>query len=341
MERTLIKKGKAITAKEIAQISGFSQAVVSRAFNPNTPIKKTTREKIQQIAKDNGYRPNAIARSLITNQSNIIGIVVGYLENQFYPLVVQEISKKLQKKNYHLLIFFAQNNEDTDNMVNSMLDYRVDGVIVASVSLSSKMIAQCYNAHIPIVLFNRIIHNSQCSWVETNNTDGARKIAQHLIGLGHTKIAFMAGDENASTSLQREKALIQTLSQHNLKLFKREVGNFDINTTIKATKKLVKGDMPDAIFAANDYMAIAVIDTLRYELNIRVPEDISVVGFDDVPQSSWGSYQLTTFKQPMNKMIDATLSFLLDNINNRKNTVHKLSLEGELVIRNTTKKINN
>jgi DNA-binding LacI/PurR family transcriptional regulator len=193
-----------VTAFDVARLAEVSQSAVSRAFTPGAAVAESTRQRILEAAKKLGYRPNAIARSLITNRSRIIGVVVSYFDNQFYPLVLELLSKELQLRGYHLLLFCTDSG-DADNLMHEILQYQVDGIVMASTTFSSPLARSCSEAGIPVVLFNRTARNSPSSTVASDNIAGGRLVADLLCAAGHRRIAYIAGLEDTSTSRDREQ----------------------------------------------------------------------------------------------------------------------------------------
>jgi DNA-binding LacI/PurR family transcriptional regulator len=306
----------AVTAVDVARLANVSQSAVSRTFTPGASVSEETRERVMQAAKQLGYRPNALARSLITRRSRIIALVMSYLDNQFYPLVIEKLSQKLQKQGYHVLMFISEGDE-TDGVLDEILQYQIDGIVMASAMLSPTVARQCADVGVPVVLFNRVpdlsafSRHSTCS-VTSDNFRGGQLAAELLVARGHQRIAFLAGLENSSTNLERERGFEQALKAAGTKVYRRAVGHYDFQHAQEATRALFagKGKPPDAVFVANDHMAIAAMDVLRQELGLSVPQDVSVVGFDDVPQAAWGSYRLTTIVQSVEKMVEATVALL-------------------------------
>jgi DNA-binding LacI/PurR family transcriptional regulator len=316
------------TAQDVAALAEVSQSAVSRTFTPGASVSEKTRAKVLQAAKKMGYRPNALARSLSTNQSRIIALVMSYLENQFYPLVIEHLSQELQKQGYHVLLFIGEtNNFDADAVLLNILQYQVDGIVMASATLSPTLAKNCANSGVPVVLFNRISEIGKpnlpnTSTVTSNNYEGGVLAAQSLIERGYKKIAFMAGLENSSTSIERERGFKDELKKSGLKIYRRAVGNYDFNEAKKATHELFKGEAPDAVFVANDHMAIAAMDVIRHELKLQIPKDVGLIGFDDIPQAAWDSYQLTTIAQPLRQMVDSTVHLLLGQIKTKISPSH-------------------
>ncbi|MCP5261569.1 MAG: LacI family DNA-binding transcriptional regulator [Rhodoferax sp.] len=306
-----------VTSLDVARLAQVSQSAVSRTFTPGASVSEATRVKVEEAARKLGYRPNAIARTLITRRSRIIGVVMSYLENQFYPVVLEKLSQRLQRDGYHVLLFITDTRQ-TDAVLAEILQYQVDGMVMASTSMSSALALRCEEAGIPVVLFNRVSAGSEnTSSVTTDNYQGGLLVGQYLARTGHRRVAYIAGLEDTSTNQQRERGLRDGLAESGQKMFARAVGNYDFEDAKAAARSLfaVKAaQRPDAVFVANDHMAIAVMDTLRIELGLRIPQDVSVVGFDDVKQASWGSYQLSSVVQDADAMIEATAGLLMEEM---------------------------
>lgn len=327
-----------ITSLEVARRAGVSQSAVSRVFTPGASASKKTVEKVKKAAAELGYRPNVLARAMVSGKSRIIGLVVAYLENQFYPEAIEKLSNVLQEKGYHVLIFMASKTAgNIDDVVAEILDYQVDGIIAASVAMSSDLPNRCQAAGAPMVLFNRAQDDSQISAVTSDNIAGGRKVAEFLIAGGHQKIGYIAGWEGASTQRDREAGLTTALSDAGMSLHAREVGNFMMKEASEATRRMFATDPPDAVFVANDHMAFAVMDTLRFELGIDVPNSISVVGYDDVPVAAWPAYNLTTVRQPANRMVAETVDMLLSKIDNNDIAPRIIEIDGPLILRGSAR----
>lgn len=307
-------------AQDVADLANVSQSAVSRTFTPGASVSEETRRKVLAAAKTLGYRPNALARSLITRRSRIVALVMSYLENQFYPLVIEKLSQKLQKEGYHVLMFIAELDEEADGVLAEILDYQVDGIIMASANLSPGLARSCADLGVPVVQFNRVSDQRRrgqntISSVTSDNYRGGQIVANLLVDRGYRRMAFLAGLDNSSTSLDRERGFTEALADRNVPLMRRAAGHYDFRRAQDATRHLfTTGIAPDALFVANDHMAIAALDVLRQELNLMVPEQVGVVGFDDVPQAAWGAYQLTTVRQDLEPMICSTVSLVCEQM---------------------------
>lgn len=342
-----------ITLNDVAREAGVSTSAVSRTFTPGASVGKKTRALVLEAANRLGYRPNAIARTLSTRKSRMIGLVVSYLDNQFYPTVMEQLSQRLQQHGYHVLLFIGRANEvcsssrhgavapsvdiqrgalngaedvestaeDTDTILMEILQYQVDAIVLASTMLSSTLSDHCRALGIPVVLFNRTAPVEGVSAVVSNNYEGGRLAAQHFLSTGAQRIGFIAGLEDASTSREREQGFMAALQQAGVSLAARAVANYSMEQARAVTRTLYAGAsehaLPDALLVANDHMAFGVLDALRLDLGLRVPHDVQVIGFDNVPQAAWGGYQLTTIEQDAVRMVNATVDLLIRQLDSR------------------------
>jgi DNA-binding LacI/PurR family transcriptional regulator len=331
--------GARVTSIQVAKRAGVSQSAVSRVFTPGASVSEKTAEKVKRAAEELGYRPNVLARSLITGKSRMIGLLVAYLENYFYPEALEKLSNALQAKGYHVLIFMAERTTgDIDKVVDEILDYQVDGIVMASVAISSELAARCQAAGVPVVLFNRNQDDDRLSAVTSDNVAGGRKIADFLVRARHRRIGYIAGWEGASTQRDREDGFRRGLAEKGAELAAHEVGAFRYELAQEATRRMFgKPDRPDAVFVANDHMAFAVMDVLRSELGLRIPDDVSVVGFDDVPPAAWPAYNLTTVRQRANSMVKETVETLLAHIEHRVTEPRRIAIEGPLIVRGSAR----
>ncbi|MCK8482443.1 LacI family DNA-binding transcriptional regulator [Aliiroseovarius sp. S2029] len=328
-----------VTSAQVAERAGVSQSAVSRVFTPGASASKRTVEKVKKAADELGYRPNSLARAMVSGKSRMIGLVVAYLENHFYPEALEKLSNALQEQGYHILIFMASNaSENIDSVVDEILDYQVDGIITASVAMSSDLTARCRKAGVPIVMFNRSQDGPDLSSVASNNVAGGRKVAEFLIAGGHQKIGYIAGWEGASTQRDREAGFRAGLTEAGVSLHSRAVGDFRSDRAAEAARQMFSvDDRPDAVFVCNDHMAFAVLDVLRTDLGLSVPGDVSVIGYDDVPIADWPAYDLTTVRQPANRMVAETVDLLLGEIDGTGRGPQKIEIDGPLVVRGSAR----
>ena len=328
-----------VTSLDVARRAGVSQSAVSRVFTPGASVSQSMTDRVLAAATELGYRPNVLARSMITGKSRLIGLVVAYLDNQFYPEILEKMSTSLQQRGYHVLVFMAQQTSgNIDSVLQEILDYQVDGIVLASVAMSSQLAEQCDAAGIPVVLFNRAQMDDSFSTVTSDNFAGGRALADFLVAGGHERIGYIAGWEGASTQRDREAGFRTGLADHGRELFARGVGDFHTDRAAEAALAMFSGDrVPDAVFVANDHMAFAVMDVLRGKLGLSVPDDVSVVGYDDVQLAAWPSFDLTTVSQPSDEMVAETVAALMAQIENGETAPRRVLINGKLVVRGSAR----
>lgn len=327
----------ATTSGDVARRAKVSQSAVSRTFTPGASVSAKTREKVLKAAAELGYRPNALARAVISGKSRLIAMLVAYLDNQFYPIVLEQLSRVLQGSNYQVLLFMTEPGNQ-DEVVQKILQYQVEGIVMASATLSSTLARECGDTGIPVVLFNRYVAASPASSVTCDNIEGGRRVGDFLVRGGHRRIAYIAGAEDSSTNRDREAGFYKGLAEHGVTAFGRAIGGYTFDGAAEAARQLLKRkERPDAIFVANDHMAFAVMDVVRTEFKLSIPRDVSIVGFDDVPEASWKGYDLTTISQSSRKMVEMTAAILLEQIGKRTVRKRAAVLPAELVIRTSAR----
>ncbi|MFN0113603.1 MAG: LacI family DNA-binding transcriptional regulator [Paracoccaceae bacterium] len=328
-----------VTSVDVARHAGVSQSAVSRALSPGkAAVSVALRLRVLASAKALGYRPNAHARSLSSGRSRIVALLFSYLDNPFYALALEKLCLGLQAEGHHALVFLEPDTTSgVEREVADLLDYRVDGIITASVELGSTITDECRAYGIPVVMFNRLREDPDLSSVTTDNVTGGRLAAAHLLDIGRRNIAILAGWEGASTNRDREWGFAAELAARGQSVFARAVGHFDPVRAAAATRDLFDcqpAERPDALFAVNDYMAFPAMSVLRHELGIRVPDDVAVVGFDDVPLASAPEYTLTSVRQPLGQMVEHAIRFILRRMNDP--APERVALAPLLVVRGST-----
>ena len=322
------------TAHDVARAAGVSQSAVSRSFTAGASVSADVRARVMAAAAELGYRPNLTARSLITRRSHTIGIAVSYMENQFYPSVLESLSLEFAKAGYRLLLFTGQTGQDSDPVLDTILHHQVDAVLLASTTLTSHFAEECQRAGVPVVLLNRRTESEAVSSVTGDNVTGGRAIARLLAERGHAACAFMAGLENSSTSQEREAGFSAGLAEAGLAPARREVGHYSFEGARAAMRRLLGApNRPDAVFCANDHMALAALETARSEYSLLPGRDISIVGFDDVPLAGWPSFGLTTYSQPVGRMVEHVLAITLGHLQAEEYVPVREVVQGELVLR--------
>lgn len=325
---------KNITSIDVAERAKVSQSTVSRVFSDNSPnVAPATREKVLQAARELGYRPNVIARMMSRRETNIIGIVMGDITSPFYPYVLDKFLQQFQALDKHVLLFTVAEGQSIDDILPLVLQYQVDGLIVTSATMSSEMADEYARSGTPVVLFNRVVKDSHVSAVCTDNVAGGRMIADLLLDNGHERLAYIAGPSDTSTNNERERGFAERLMSRGCQRWRRAQSNYTYESGYEAALSFFnQGPPPDAIFCANDIMAIGAMDAARSQ-GYRVPEDMSIVGFDNIPMASWQAYNLTTVGQEVDVMINKTLDILMHKLQNPESSQVIELVPGRLIMR--------
>jgi len=324
-----------INAKDVAKLAGVSQSSVSRVYFEGAKVSERTRRKVLAAAEELGYRPNEFARSLITNRTKIIGLVMKGVQNPFYPQVLTQFTASFKKYGYSVLFVHTNNDEIQTEDVETLLNYNVAGVIITDATMSLN-VAESFRAnHIPLVFFNRKLSRSNFYSVCCNNLNAGRAIAGYLLAQGLTDMAYISGNENTSTSLEREKGFSEVLAQHKLD-YKKHSSDYTYEGGYATALNIIEaGELPSAFFVANDIMALGVLDALQKK-GIHVPEQVKVIGFDNIEMASWPGYELTTWEQPIEKMVEETVKYLLSEMEEYTGAAQSIEVEGTFIERKTT-----
>ncbi len=299
-----------VTSVDVARLAGVNQSTVSRAFSDDRAVADETRTRVYTAARTLGYTPNLLARSLVTQRTNIVAIVMAHISSPYQPYILDKFIQELRAMGRQALVFTAGPEQEVDDVLPLALQYRVDALIVTSATLSSAGLADCARDGLPVILFNRLVAGANVSAVGCDNVAGGELVADYLIGAGHHRFAYIAGNANSSTNREREQGYFGALQAHGVAAVLHEPGEYTYESGYRAAQRLLgRPDPPDALFCASDIIALGALDCAR-DCGVRVPDDLSVIGFDDIPMAGWSAYALSTVRQPVSRMIDATLAIL-------------------------------
>ncbi len=330
--------GRRFTAYDVARLAGVSQSLVSRTYTPGASVSPVARAKVVEAARTLNYRPNLIARSLITQRSRLIGVAMGYMGNQFYPTMLEALSEAFAAEGYRVVLFTPGPNGDPEPILDEVLRFQVAAVILASTRMTSRFAGELEQARVPVVLLNRRTDDAAVSSVTGQNVFGGRMIGSFLLAGGHTRFAYVAGLEDSSTSRERERGFREALTAEGVDLAHRVIGHYDFDRAREAARSLFgRAERPDAIFCANDHTAFAVMETARSDFGLRIGHDVSIVGFDDVAPAAWPTFALTTFSQPVRPMALRVVAVTLGRIErDDPGPVHDV-VPGELIVRGSAR----
>jgi LacI family transcriptional regulator len=328
-----------VTSKDIARELAVSQSTVSRALRSDPRVAPATIARVLAAAERMGYSPNLAARSLITRRTSTVGVVVGDITNPFYPELVEVLHNELALSGFRTMLL----NERTDALLERYVadlvgGGAVDGLVYASAVLDAPLVGAT-SGRLPVVLVNRASDTADVDTVVSDNRNGGRLAAQLLVSRGHRRIAVVAGPANTSTARDREAGFAEQAAALGVRLAPelRRIGQFSHQSGYHwGLELLALEPRPTAVFAGNDVIAFGVLDAAR-RLGVGVPDQLSVVGFDDIDMARWEGFSLTTVRQPFEEMGRAAVRLLLERIGKHDGRVppRKRVFPVEVVLRGT------
>lgn len=331
-----------VTLKDVADLVGVNPSTISRVINndPNLSIREETKIKILQAVRELGYRPNTAARNLRMKSSSAVGLLVPDISNPFFPEIIKGVENAALEKGLGLFVCntFDETNREIE-LLKFLVDRHVDGILIASAHLEDERIGEMRNSGIPYVLVNRRNRTGTGPYVVVDNFSGAKMAVQHLIDLGHTKIAHISGLLYTDTGLERLEGYRNVLNMNHIPFISEYMveAGFNEEQGYSAMLKLLSlQDPPTAVFAANDLLAMGALLALN-EKGWSVPDDISIVGFDDIWVVERITPPLTTVKVPLFEMGYLALNILYKELNDIYTEQEHVLLQPSLVVRRSTR----
>ena len=331
-----------VTIYDVARESGVSYSTVSRVLNGFEFVKDTTREKVLETAERLGYVANLQARSLAGGKSNVIGLLVPKIDNSYITEIVAGIDDELSAANLNLILYTTHRHIGKEQQnVKSIMGSMMDGLLLVVPLAAGSYLQALRKLHFPYVLIDQHDYTGESSEVLATNHQGAYEATEYLIGLGHRRIAFITGLMELYSTHDRLAGYKAALKDHGVPFDPQYVvqGDFWKQEAYHATNRLLALDeRPTAIFAANDLTAIGAMNALR-DHNLSVPEDMSIVGFDDIAQAAYTNPRLTTVRQPLEQMGRSGVSLLLQQLQDSDRPPQQVVLPTEFVVRDSCKRI--
>ena len=333
-----------ITLKDIAQMTGVNISTVSRALNDSNEVSDEKKQEIRNIAASLNYTPNYYAKALAGKETKTVGVIVPEISSNYYATMIGAIETGLQDHGYSLIIGVSHHEWKLENhYLNVFWNRKVDGILIAGSMYNeiTPTINRIHSDNIPIVLIHSFIDYQNYDYVAIDDSYGIGQAIQLFKKQGHRHIGYIASELASRFRLQILKKIIHDngliLNEKHIKIGK-EANEY---CGYKYMKELInEGDMPTAILAAYDDIAVGAMRAL-YEYKYRVPEDISIIGYDNIRQSAFLRCPLTTISPPVEKMTKICLDILFQKIEDKNlKTIQHISLSSELIIRESTTKIN-
>ncbi|MDE2517108.1 MAG: LacI family DNA-binding transcriptional regulator [Rhodospirillales bacterium] len=325
------------TIVTLSRAANVAPSTVSRALKGDTRISPEMRARIALLAKEMNYTPHASARTLSSGRSGLIGVVLGPSQNPFYTALLYEAVRQIGERGMRMLIIHAGAGPVEDKTADALLQYQVDGCLITSVELPSRVGVVCAANNVPVVMVNRVARLNS-SAVTCDNVHGATQLADLLLRAGHRRIALVRTSTSSSTGQEREQGFIRHLDQFGWSPVLRLDGQSTYDGGFAAGRQMMEmapQHRPDAVFAVSDIMALGVLDALRLG-GVRVGQDMSVVGFDDIAEAARPAYDLTTIRQPLPTMIERALDLLQARMRDTALPDETVALRGPLILRGSS-----
>lgn len=336
-DRSKGRDKRRVTSYDVARLAGVSQSAVSRAFRDGGSVAPETRIRIEDAARRLGYAPSNIARSLITQRSQLIGVVVTETTTRNYPDVLFYLGQEIQESGNRMLVFTLPNDVDRSNAISDLLSYHVDGII-SGATLPEDLIEACERHDVPVVLYNRVSRSPVASAVGCDHATAMHDLVSHLAKGGIARAVFVAGPRLAPVSEDRLRGAQAALAELGLPPALVAYSDYSYEGGRSIAHSLLSSpDRPDTIICANDSMALGVLDACRYDLGLDVPREVAVSGFDDIPQAAWPSFELTTVHQPVRTMTRSAVRMLMEYNSGEFSGPERRLMSAKLIVRKSTR----
>jgi LacI family transcriptional regulator len=329
---------EALTSRDVAKLVGVSQATVSRVLADSPLVSAQTRKRVKEVLEQVGYQPNAAARTMRSQRSGTVGVVVESLTNPFYPELLRALGTELQRCELQMILWDADESPGVNAAVQAIEQRLVDGLLFTTATESSEPFRRALQRGAPLVLVNRTVDGCRCDQVGGDNERRATSIARYFAQHGRDSIAMVGGPAEAETARQRMRGFRAGASEAGLSLPEDHIvdSDFSHDGGQRAMQRILSvTPTTNAVFCANDVIALGALDAIRTSGRI-VPDDVWVVGYDDIAMASWAAFDLTTARQPLAKMARSAVDMLRARIDTPNVPFAYHQFWNELIVRDST-----
>jgi DNA-binding LacI/PurR family transcriptional regulator len=300
-----------VTAAEIAQHAGVSRSAVSRTFTPGASVSSAVRARVLEAAEVLGYRVNRLAQSLTNARSNIVGLVGADLQQPFHAELLATLSETLLADGFQCMLLNAANaGRDMGAVIERVLEYRVCAIVVMNGTPPSDIVKECLGSGVPVILVNKPMPGFAVDTVVSDHAAGGRAAADRLLVAGCRRLAVVSSEARTASLLGRIEGFRKRAAKAAVAVRLWQKGPTDYAAGREAGLSILRDDAFDGAFCVTDLLALGFLDAARIDRGRSVPDDLSVIGFDDIPQASWNAYQLTTFRQPVRLLTDQVMKVI-------------------------------
>lgn len=327
-----------LTLESIAELAGVSRSTVSRVVNNHVSVRQEVRERVLSVIEQTGYQPDAAARRLAGQRANVIGLVIAepaqsLFADPYFPRLIQGITQACNPQELTLSLFLFHTKEEEASLYPKILRNNLfDGLIIAGMHVDDPLVAQLIENDIPFVTVGR--HEHACvNFIDTDNVAGSHTAVTHLIRLGCQRIGHITGHLKNRGALDRQEGYLNALRDRGRTVDPRliETGDFSEASAYEAMHRLLAKKV-DGVFVASDTMALGALRALR-EANVKAPDEVAIIGFDDLPPATLSTPSLSTVRQPIRRVGHLAVETLLDVLDNGLQPARRIILPTELVVR--------
>jgi len=330
-----------LTLEEIARLSGVSRSTVSRVINQQPNVSQDVRKRVLEVIQETGYQPNLAARTLASNRSFMIGLLLprsvsSFFADPYFPRLTQGVAQACNQYDYTLGLFLIGSKEDEEKIFPRVSRKgMLDGILIQSGQIGDQLIDRLADSNLPVVVIGRPFQSGDVSFIDVDNISGAYNAVSHLIRLGYKRIGTITGLPGSAETMDRVEGYQKALRERGRNVEQELIaeGDFTEAGGYYAMQQLLPAK-PDAVFAASDLMAIGAMRSVR-EAGLNIPEDVAFVGFDDVAIATYADPHLTTIRQPIVRFGVNAVEILIDLIENGIKPARRIMMDTELIIRDS------
>jgi DNA-binding LacI/PurR family transcriptional regulator len=330
-----------VTAAEIAEHAGVSRSAVSRTFTPGASVSRDMRARVLEVAGVLGYRVNRLAQSLTNARSNIVGLVGADIQQPFHAELLATLSETLLADGFQCMLLNAANASlDMGAVIERVLEYRVCAIVVMNGTPSSDIVKECLGNGVPVILVNKPMPGSAVDTVVTDHAAGGRAAADRLLAAGCRRLAVVSSAARTASLVGRIDGFRKRAAEAGVRVRLWQQGPTDYAAGREAALAMLddgKVNAIDGAFCVTDLLALGFLDAARLDRRRDVPGDLSVIGFDDIPQAAWNAYRLTTFRQPVRLLTDQVMKVIRQRAERPESPHRVFTLPATLVERNTVR----
>lgn len=330
-----------MTLEDIAKISGVSRSTVSRVINGDPNVSSPTRDRVLTVIQKYNFQPNLAARGLAAGRTQVLGLVIpqgvgAIFTDPFFPLLIQGVSSTCNAHDYSVMLWLAEPEYERRTLRQILYSGLIDGVIVSSMLLDDPILESLSESEMPFVTIGRHPTNNRVNYVDVDNRNGAHEAVSYLLRTGRRRVAIITGPQNMIAGRDRLEGYQDALRERNILRDPKLIVESDFSETggFYAAQRLI-AQKPDAIFAASDNLAIGALRALQ-DAGIKVPNEVAMIGFDDIPTAARTNPPLTTIRQPIPQVGSTAAETLIDIIERPTDQPRRIVLPAELIIRSTT-----